>query len=600
MSASRNAPIPLICILAMASTAGAVNLAQTGTNTVTGTAVVDGDIFATETLGTATDSLYSGVWAHAYVPSGTEGINSASSERTVPARTETRSPTLGSKAYTLTNSYGDTTVIAKASKTGALGSAEAFAEVSSLSSATDTSTSATTGSVGGQSQMAAFVTHSGTGTAEASASGSADYSAMLDTGEILARGSVDGSVALTAENNYGGTVTGAAWKASTSLASSATPDAEFTASQSFEYLSLASDRNALSAKSEISGTAAGDASASGFYALPLASKFGNTESSAAGDLSASAVTSKIGDSIMPGRITLGPLTGTALTTRLDSLTTGTSKSITGSLWSNFLGAGAPTASAYLMSQGTVSTTGASHTSTANTESMTSAGVTRTLADASAVYGDSYIDNGAISASANTASAAGGGSITLASAGADTISMGSGAHLVSRLTGAVPQSAADFTIASSMSATSGAGASSTGSVAISGNADKSAGGNAHTLVKVVGPAFSPGGTSADATGSYLTALNIDGTAAHARDAAAGFTSVSALIADDIDEVNVWCWIDGSDARTHAESAYGLSPFVSTPVYTSDPPGVAGATEGPAAISGATATSRSVDTIFRSSI
>lgn len=135
--------------------------------------------------------------------------------------------------------------------------------------------------------------------------------------------------------------------------------------------------------------------------------------------------------------------------------------------------------------------------------------------------------------------------------------------------------------------------------VTGNADPA--GYANSVTKAVGPNYSPSGTSNDATGSYLTALNIDGTATHAKDSAAGFNSRSTLIADDIDEVNVWSWIDGSDPRTHAESAHGLTPFVATPTYTASPATLAsGNTNGPTAISGATATSRSVDVIFKSEI
>jgi len=607
MKASRKVLIPLICIAlaAVVSTAGAVQLAATGTNTVTGTAVAEGDIFATETTtGVASDVLYSGVWAHAYVPSGTSGTNSAESLRTVPARKETRTwtPSVG-KSYTLTNNYGETTVVAKASKTGVLGSAEAFSEVSSLSSATDTVTTATTGTVGGYSQLAAYVSHSGTGTAEASASGSADYAALLKTGEIQASGSVSGSVALNAENNYGGTVTGAAWKASSSGASSAVADTETTYSESFEYLSLTSGRNALSAKSDILGTVAGDTSGSGFYALAGSpGKYGNTESSTTGDLSSTATTYKLGDSITPGSINKIPIAGVALGTKLD---TAASKGIVGNLWTNFLGAAAPTASAYLISKGTVATSIAglvkTHTSEATTDAFTSAGVTRTLADTNVVYGASYIDNGAVSASADTASAPGASPITIASSSMDTIFMGSGAHLISRLTGATPQSTADLSIVSTSSATSGVGTStSTGSVLINGDADKATP-RANTLVRAVGPSYSSTGTSDDATGSYLTALNIDGTATHAKDATAGFNSRSTLVASDIDEVNIWSWIDGSDPRTHAESAYGLTPFVSAPTYTISPSTLTnGITSGPTAIGAADATSRSVDSIFSSDV
>ncbi|HWQ20839.1 MAG TPA: hypothetical protein VN455_13740 [Methanotrichaceae archaeon] len=591
-----------IAVAAMVSTAGAVHLAATGTTTVTGTAFAHGDIFAEEITANGL-GLYSGVWAHAYVPPGTDGNNSADSERTVPARTETRTFAGADDNYLLNSTYGESTVIAKASKTGVLGSAEAFSEISSLSSARDVA-GPTMGEVSGNSQLVAYVQHSGTGTAQAAATGSATHDAMMSTGQIDATGTVVGSAAVSAANNYGGSVTGIAWKGTASSASSVLTGSEATSSQSFEYLYLTSGRNALSAVSDISGIVAGDTSGSGFYALTgTPGRFGNTASSATGDLSGNAITYKLGDSITPGTFATNPVLIMPLNTYLEAganrPTTERGLPVGISLWSS--GIGTRTASALLLSMGTVTTSGGtSQTSSANTESYTSAGATRTLEDANVAYGASFIDNGALSAISDTASAPGASPITIASASLDTIFMGSGAHLVTRLTGATPQSAADFTIASTMTATSaGAASVSTGSVVIAGNADPA--GNPNSVVKTVGPNFSPTGTSDDATGSYLTALNIDGTATHARDTIAGFTSSSTLIADDISEVNIWSWIEGSDPRIHAESASGLTPFVATPIYTVSPATLAtGQTSGPTTISGADATSRSVDTIFRSSI
>jgi len=597
MKTSRNALIPLICVtlIAVVSEAGAVDLAQTGTNTVTGTAYVHGDSFseyqaATDATGV---QLYAGAWAHAYVPAGTEGTNTAESERTVPARTESRrfsNPTANGHTYDLTSSYGTTTVIAKASKTGILGSAEAFSEVSALSSVQDTAGTSPSGYVGGNAQLVAYATHSGTGTAEASATGSATYDAMMSSGQIDASGSVSGSAAINIDNNYGGSVKGTAWKGSLSFASSAIPNAEGTASQSFEYLYLTSERNALSDKSDILGTVAGDTTASGFYALAETDKFGNTASSATGDLSGTATTYKPGDSIAPDAIHMLAM---PLATQYNSIK-GTEKALAGDIWVQSFGRGK--GSAMLISQGRVITIpGAPLTqcSYADTESMTSAGVTRTLADTNDASGASYIDNGTISASANTASVTGGSLITLASAGAENIFMGSGAHLVSRLTGANPASAADLQIHALNRATSAS--ASAGSVYIHGNANPAVG---NSIVKAVGPAFSTTGTSRDATGSYLTASKIDGTAVHVTDTT--FTAASNLIADDIDNINIWSWISGADPIPHAESSTGLAPLVSTPDYTSDPVGVAGVTEGPIVTSGATATSRSIDTVFRSTI
>jgi hypothetical protein len=177
MNDPRAAPILLILIalIAIQSSAGAVELAATGTNTIRGNAWAEGDIFAEEThpSGDYSDQLYAGVWAHAYVPAGTGGINSAESERTVPARTESRTftnPATNGFTCNLASSYGDTTVIAKASKTDSLGLAEAFSEDSSQSRVSDTILDYAFGA----SQLVAFITHTGTGTANASASGSAD------------------------------------------------------------------------------------------------------------------------------------------------------------------------------------------------------------------------------------------------------------------------------------------------------------------------------------------------------------------------------------------------------------------------------------------
>lgn len=598
VNASRNVLVSFIFIAlaAVISTAGAVQLAATGTNAVSGTAFAHGDSFLTEDKYAVAESLYSGVWAHAYVPTGAEGANSASSERTVPARTDTRTPTLGSNEYNLMNAYGETTVIAKASKIGVLGSAESFSEVSALSFAGDGG-AANQGTVIGDAQLIAYVTHSGTGTADASAAGSATYDAMMYAGQIDASGSASGSVALNVENNYGGSVTGAAWKGSTSAASTVDPSNENAASQSFEYLYLTSGRNALSAKSDIVGTVSGDTSASGFYALPTTAKFGNTESSATGDLSGTATTYKLGDEIKPESVHIPP--SGLLASQYKSIDAG-EKGTSGDLYGKFFGAGAPSsASSYLLSYSFVIASQTGQLSHVIAESMTSAGVTRTLADTNVAYGASYIDNGALSASANTASVAAGSPITLASASLDTIFMGSGAHLASRPTGAKPASASHLVIAAANEATD---TSSDGEVAIYGHNTPATPGIADSAVKAVGPIFSATGTSDDATGSYLTAMNIDGTSMHTKGTAAGsvFTSDSKIIASDIDEINIWSWIDGSDPRTHAESKYGLYPYVATPVYTSDPAGTAGVTSGPTVTPGATTTSRSVDSVFESRI
>ncbi|HWQ19773.1 MAG TPA: hypothetical protein VN455_08345, partial [Methanotrichaceae archaeon] len=541
----------------MMSAAGAIELAATGTNSVTGTAYAHGDSFATENMGTTTDSLYSGVWAHAYVPIETAGINFASSERTVPARTETRTPTLGSNKYNLVNAYGETTVIAKASKTGVLGSGEAFSEASALSLAGDAGAT-NQGEVSGDVQLVVYATHSGTGTAEASATGSASYDSMMSAGQVDASGSVDGSVALNIENNYGGSVKGAAWEGSQSFASSSVPSSEEIASMSFEYLSLTSGRNALSTKSDIQGNIAGDTTASGFYAITgTPGRYGNIDSSASGDLSGIATTYKLGDSIIPEKMHYYPyaLAPGLLATQYAGIATN-EKGSTGDLHGKFLDEESP-ASAFLLSAAFIYPSDTSQESDAWAESMTSAGVTRTLADTNEAYGASYIDNGALSATANTASVAGGSPITLASASLDTIFMGSGAHLVSRLTGANPASTADLTMHSYDEATDAPGSS--GLVEIVGAATPSTG-TGDSAAKATDPSYSPTGTSDDATGSYLTAMNIDGTALHTKDTAAGsmFTSDSKMIASDIDEINIWSWIAGSDPRTHAESKYGQYP------------------------------------------
>jgi len=588
MKASRNALIPLICIalIAVDLAAGAVQLSATGSNTVDGVAFAEGDLIEPGV------EMYTGAWAHVYVPAGNGGVNSGESIRTVQGRTDTRTVNGDFNEYSLTNTYGDSTVIAKASKTGVLGEAEAFAEVSSLSSATD-GAAAGEGEVYGYSQLAAYISHTGTGTANASATGSSQYTALMSSvpNAVQASGSVSGSVALDAANNYGGLVQGAAFKASESVGSTIVTDSPFTASESFEYLSLTSGRNALSAKSTIEGVMAGDTSANGFFAKPAIpasdGQFGNSESSATGDLSATATTYKLGDSIRPSAITTPPAF-VDLATMLDTSAT---TALTDSLYDIFLG-GTPTASAYLMSESQANwfPDEADQNSQAQTESFTSAAVTRTLQDTNEAYGASYIDNGALSATADTASQPGLSPITLASAELDTIFMGSGAHLVSRLTGTQPVSYADLNIESVSNA------DGTGSVQVTGDSD-------NKVVNAIGPAYSPSGTYADATGSYLTALNIAGTAVHAVDV--NFPAPTQLIADDISEINIWSWIAGNDPISHAESVYGLSPFASTPKYTADPANgvnfdITKTTSGPTATPAQEATSRSITTKFNSEI
>ncbi|HWQ20900.1 MAG TPA: hypothetical protein VN455_14060 [Methanotrichaceae archaeon] len=572
MNASGIALISLVCILALDLAAGAVNLAATGSNTATGVATVQGDVFAES----SSDSLYSGAWAHVWVPAGNGGTNSGDSERTVQARTEDR-PAGSVNSYTLTTGYGDSTVIAKASKTGVLGTAEAFSEVSALSSATDGS-NPNEGEVSGNAQLTAYISHSGTGTAYASAEGSAEYEAMMDNGVVQAAGSVDGSAALDAANSYGGSVTGAAFKASqssaktTGLPSDLYPSA---GSESFEYLSLESGRNSLSAPSTISGLVTGDASGSGFSSLSGAyDRYASSESSSKGDLSANADTYKLGDSITPGAITTKPAV-TALRTQLDAQPAGSTGMVgpaaSGRLYNLFLG-GTPKASAYLLSQSRsdYTSSGSTHKSFAQSESFTSSGVIRTLADASEAYGASYINDGEISTAAYTSKAAGMSPITLVSAGVGAVSMGSGAHLVSRLTGAAPASTADLTVTSEMTAD----ASTSAEVTVTGDAQ-------NKMVSAVGPSYSPSGTSADATGSYLVAADIDGTAVHIEDSVFNEDSTDASLS--IGEADIWSWISGDDPRSHAESSSGPYPIV-------------GDESGPITDTGATTTTRSIDVIF----
>ncbi|HWQ18374.1 MAG TPA: hypothetical protein VN455_01235 [Methanotrichaceae archaeon] len=584
MNALRIALIPLICVLAAGLAAGAIDLTSTGTNTAIGDASVQGDVFRIEDID-GYGMLYSGVWAHVYIPPGTAGFSSGDSERTVQARTEVRTFEDQSNTYELENGYGDSTVIAKASKTGVLGLAEAFSEISAHSWGYDTYGGSDQGYVGGIADLTAYVSHSGTGTANASAEGSSYYTSNIETGVVQASGSVNGTVALDASNNYGGSVAGAAIKESRSDVYSylLLPESN---SVSLEYLSLTSGRYSESAPSIIDGKVLGTGSSIGFGGVDGdPGKYSFSQSSTKGDLYSTASTYKLGDSIVPCRVNT-VIYWPGMVTQLDGLIGTPDTGRTSQLYPSFIGS-TPKASAYLISQskGKYYPTNGIHYSIATTESFTSSSVTRTLADSNEAYGASYIYNGDISTAAHTSSKAGASPITMASSEVSEIFMGSGAHLISRLTGAAPASTADLTVESIMAA------DASGSVKVTGNSQKK-------MVTVVGPSYSPSGTSADATGSYLTADKIGGTAVHIADPT--FTAASKLIADDISEIDIWSWASGDDPRSHAESSTGLFPFVSTPVYTSDPAGVVGVTEGPTATSGATATSRSIDTVFKSSI
>lgn len=587
MNASRITLIPLICILALGLAAG-IDLTVTDINTATGVATVQGDTFA---LQPGSDSLYSGVWAHVWIPPGNDGVNAGVSERTVPSRTGTRTGTISGKEYALTNSYGDTTVVAKASKTGVLGSAEAFSEVSAMTEAAYSSANDDIDALG-SAQIIAYISHSGTGTANASANGSSDYSSLIDISKIQSIGSVSGSAALDSANNYGGYVTGAAFKKSFSGVH--TEEELIAESINIDYLSLESGRNSLSAKSIIDGKVSGESSSSGFCVQSVnPSQYGSSVSSLKGDLSATAATYKLGDHIRPSAITVPVYYYEGQPTQLDLQGAGM-KGITDPLFDMFLFANEPKASAFML---TISeafhynplSSNKDSWNQALTESFTSSGVTRTLADSNETYGASYINQGALSTQAYTSSASGKNPISLASAGVDNIFMGSGAHLISRLTGAQPASSASLVIYSECDA------DGHGYVGVN---DLSLYSIPTPTVEAVGPIYSPSGTSADATGSYLKAANIDGTAVHIE--GEDFTAPSKLIADDISEINIWSWIAGDDPRTHAESKYGSSPYVSTPAYTSDPIGTAGVTTGPTVTPGATATSRSVDVVFGSRI
>ncbi|HWQ20901.1 MAG TPA: hypothetical protein VN455_14065 [Methanotrichaceae archaeon] len=579
MRSCKKAIFLLICLPAIVSAAGAIELKSTGTNSITGTAVAEGDTFTLTSSDSGDYIIYSGVWAHAFVPAGNDGVNAADSQRTVPARDEEWSFSDGSTDYMLTTGYGPSIVTAKASKTGTLGFAEAFSEVSSVSNAAGTVYG---GSALGQAQLTAFLTHTGTGTANASANGPSSSLAMITgSGDALqASGSADGSVSLNASNIYGGSVVGAAFMSSSGIA---VP--YIGLSDSYEYLYLESGRTSLSALSAIDGNLSGGVSANGLQALSAEPGiYGNFGSSASGNLHGDAVTYKLGDSIIPAGFSRQSLSIPS-PSQLDAEIGDKDKtSITESLYDSFFGANKPRASAYLGSN-SLDFLGFSYTVV---ESFTSSSVTRTLEDARETHGASYIDNGALFATNDMASQAGKSPITFASSSVEGIHMGSGGHLTSRLAGASPQSAADLVISSSISS------SGDGIIDVNGGASGSID---NVLVTSVGPAYSPSGTSADATGSYLTAKKISGTAVHTMDEAFA-PEDSVLMADDIGEINIWSWISGDDPRPHCESRYGLYPYVSTPIYTSDPAGVAGETEGPAVTSRATAASRSVDAVFGS--
>ncbi|HWQ18372.1 MAG TPA: hypothetical protein VN455_01225 [Methanotrichaceae archaeon] len=573
MHATRIVLMPLCFIQVLSLAAGAVELSTTGSNIALGEATVQGDIFASEL---SYDNLYSGAWAHVYVPSGNGGVNSGDSERTVRGRIDTRTITGKVNECTLTNGYGDTTVIAKASKMGTVGSAEAFSEVSARTWTWCDSISVG-GQTGGYSQIVAYVSHSGNGKANASADGSSDHAALMDNCVVGALGSVDGRVALHSANTQGGYVTGAAFKMSYSYASSGgTPYAK---SECFDYLSLESSRNSHSGVSSIDGFVTGGASANGFAAQSgNPGKYASSTSSLTGDLSATAATYMLGDRIAPGAMAALPLYR-GFTTQLDDQIASRKTGISIPLYWIFIG-NAPKASAYIISQSEADyeEPPSPQSSLAQTESFTSAGVTRTLADSREAYGASYINQGSLSTKAYTSSEPGGRPITLASAGVEEIKMGSGAHLVSRLTGAAPASAADLTITSIMIAA----ADAYGLVKVTGSAHKASDsdpGVEDVLVSVVGPSYSGTGTAADATGSYLTTAKIDGIAVYS--AGTSSAAPSTQISKSMSNADIWSWVSGDDSKSHAESSAGTSPVFSSGTITS---------------TGATATSRSIDVIF----
>jgi len=606
--------LALLAVFALCSAAGAVELQATGTNTATGTATVEGDIFTNAIVTSSLNQLEldSGVWAHAYALSN-GAVNTADSERTVPARDESRTldktvvATATMNAYTLKTHYDASTVVAKVSTNGLTGSVEAFSEVSANASASEGGAASTPylGAVGGDAQLISYVSNTASGTANASANGGATFSSAMKNGSIVATGSVSGSVALNSANSAGngGNTTGAAIKVAAANASSLITGKETTTSESYEYLSLFSGRSGVDGLSSIEGNIAGAASSSGYYSMGVMGStynnaYGNSQSATSGDLTATADTYKLGDSITPGAITVKP--NLTIRTQLDA-EAGTAKTTlpTGkTLQSLFLTSKAPSASAYQMSQSTVrndsTVGGAAQYSDARIETMTAQAVTRTQNDANEVFGASYIDNGAVSASGDTAATAGSTPVTLSTASLNGIFLGSGAHLLNRLTGTTPQSFADLSIYSRMKGSAYGFVNVTGAGIDSSTTPKTGA----VLVRSVGPSFSATGTTADATGSYMAATNLDATAVHI--ATAGFTTASQLVADDISEINIYSWISGNDARTHAESIYGATPYASSPVYTSDPIGKIGQTNGPTPVAGATSTSRSVDVIFSSKI
>jgi len=573
--------IALICIALFAvSTAYGVELTSTGINDASGGSLAEGDTFAIEngviagqSATTGLYDLYVGAWAHALVPTGQTGY--AYSARDSLSRSESRPQTMIGQNFDVKLSYTGVAVIANVTKSTSLGTAEAFAEVSSRGTAEAKNTTAGANNwnyMWGNATISAQLNHTGTGTGQAAASGAADYlvarkmkgtSGATTEYDQYVTGGVNGAVSLTATNTYGGSVTGYARKAASSMLKNWTSDnaaltkvwSNYTA-ETADFVSLASSRTLSAGTSNIHGSVADTAATQASAVVNNNTGAPYATASVTGTLTADANTYQVQDSItgiemdQPALLINGIKTkrtsstapaGIAKWTPLESVTLGN----IGMPVSAILMANSTSSSVKSATSGLVGGDHANGLGQANGEIFTAARAIRTSTDLSnEAFSASYIDNGRISAAAINETTG-----VLWQTSATNAFFGSGAHLNNRITGADnPASWADLVLQSY------SGVINTYRNRINRHEPGLAKPGV-VAMRSVGPVLS--GNVNDAAGSYLSANSVSLNAL-------GTSGATQGVSTSIGTIDMISWLSGDDSRFHAESSTGLFPYVSLPV------------------------------------
>lgn len=537
----------------------ALDLQSTGTNSASGGALAEGDIFTTEDKSATNEyDLYTGVWAHALIPTGQSGF--ALSERSVPASQEKRIITnFGAsdahnpaREYDLVLNYGSGTVCANVTKSSSMGSAEATAEISSRGHIIATNPLQQT--LSGDALISASLIHTGTGSGSAYASGSSDYLLGLRGWknpidyESYVNGSASGVASLVAENTFGGQVIGYARKGATSLSqneSSGYTDNKNQA-EAVEFLSTASGRISSDGQSNIQGSLSGNAQSVGINNQrinTLLKSYIFSQAITTGDLRSEGRTYRTGDSVSGKAATINP----DLTQNLRVMTGPSSTTA----WGNSI-----LPSARIISK--ASQASSDDYIGASSEASTSSQVRRVSTDLdNEIYGDAYVADANMRSKTVSDDL---GTIERESAfiSVDSVNLGSGTHLFNRAVGAGdPASSADLALIMADGLEVSKPVDTLENII---NDYYGTGTPGADLLSTNGPVVT--GNVGDAAGSYIGAKNIR-VYSHDDWRELKVKSISTYI----DSINAISWISGDDSRTHVEPRYGTDPLVTQPI--SDP-------------------------------